>query len=72
MLLKLKGDKVKTIHTLQSIEASMENLKGDFINAYELLTHATRLIFNQNREIAKLKHELKQKDYEIEFIKGSK
>ncbi len=59
-------------HTLQSIEASMENLKGDFIDAYELLTHATRLIFNQNREIAKLKQELKQKDYEIEFIKGSK
>ena len=70
MLLKLKGDKMT--HTLQSIEASMENLKGDFIDAYELLTHTTRLIFNQNREIAKLKQELKQKDYEIEFIKGSK
>ena len=50
----------------------MENLKGDFINAYELLTHATRLIFNQNREIAKLKQELKQKDYEIEFNKTHK
>ena len=70
MLLKLKGDKMT--HTLQSIEASMENLKGDFINAYELLTHATRLIFNQNREIAKLKQELKQKDHEIEFNKTHK
>ena len=59
-------------HTLQSIQASMENLNGDFINALHLLNDATSLIFNQNKEIAKLKQELKQKDHEIEFIKGSK
>ena len=59
-------------HSLQSIQASMENLNGDFINALHLLNHATRLIFNQNKEIAKLKHQLKQKEHEIEFIKGNK
>ena len=58
-------------HTLQSIEASMEHLNNDYIGAYMLLTHATRLIFNQNKEIAKLKQQLKQKDYEIEFIKDN-
>lgn len=58
-------------HTLQSIEAAMEHLNNDYIDAYMLLTHATRLIFNQNKEIAKLKQQLKQKDYEIEFIKDN-
>ena len=59
-------------HSLQSIQASMENLNGDFINALHLLNDATRLIFNQNKEIAKLKQELKQKDHEIEFNKTHK